>query len=46
MSNNNWNLNAPYFYETLTSVVSKPVVVQTERSSVLGTFAKIMPDLS
>lgn len=44
MNTNVWNLQDPYFYQNLQSLIGKGVVVQTQRGSVRGTLTSVMPD--
>lgn len=39
-----WHLTDPYVYQTLQTVVGKPIVVQTARGSVRGTLTTVQPD--
>jgi hypothetical protein len=44
MVNENWNLNDPYVFQTLTTIVGNVIAVQTTRGSVRGVLKTVMPD--
>ncbi|MEC2075020.1 YuzF family protein [Metabacillus fastidiosus] len=39
-----WKISDPYVFQSLQTVVGKPIVVQTVRGSVRGSLKKVVPD--